>query len=202
MNKKDFLNKLSSALYELPSEELRRTIDYYSEIIDDAVEDGEDEQTVISRLGSIDKITQKIINESPGRKFTNQNIHNKISPAAVVLIIISSPIWLPILIAVFAVVFSVYISVWSIIVLLFAISIGLAVTGLASLITSPFLAFAARHVKALFLFGSALTCIGMSNLMFYAALRCSKLIIKFTVFLIMKSKDIFKKKGCEIIECK
>lgn len=39
MNKDEFLNDLRHALKGLPYEEVNKTLDYYSELIDDAVEE-------------------------------------------------------------------------------------------------------------------------------------------------------------------
>ena len=40
MNKSDFLAALDEALRQLPPENRRATLDYYSEMIDDRIEDG------------------------------------------------------------------------------------------------------------------------------------------------------------------
>ena len=40
MNKSEFLNSLEEKLKELPKDEIRKTIDYYDEMIDDRIEDG------------------------------------------------------------------------------------------------------------------------------------------------------------------
>ena len=40
MNKQEFLDALQGGLSGLPKEDLQRILDFYSEIIDDCVEDG------------------------------------------------------------------------------------------------------------------------------------------------------------------
>lgn len=197
MTKNEFLNKLTAALSGLPQSEMQKTMDYYSEIIDDAVEAGEDEQAVIARLGNIDDIAEKIINETPIRKFVKEDVkHYHISAPVIVLLIIGSPIWLPILISILAVLFSLYLTIWSVIVSLFAIFAALALSGVAMLIISPFLLFV-RPLKAMLSFGAALACIGLSVFMFYISVLCAKMIVKLTVLTARKIKDIFIRKGSE-----
>lgn len=198
MTKNEFLNKLKAALSGLPQSEMQKTMDYYSEIIDDAVEEGEDEQSVIARLGNIEDIAEKIINETPIRKFVKEDVkkHN-ISVPVIVLIIIGSPIWLPILVSIAAVLFSLYLTIWSLIASLFVISASLALSGIATLILSVVLLFV-RPLKAMLSFGTALACIGLLVFMFYLSVWCAKMIIKLTVFMVRKTKDIFIRKGSEV----
>lgn len=197
MTKNEFLNKLTESLSGLPQEEIKKSIDYYSEIIDDAVEDGEGEAAVIERLGSINDIAEKIINETPLRKFVKEDVKNyNISLSVILLLIIGSPVWLPILTAAFAVVFSLYISIWSVVVSLFAVFAALVLSGVALLIGSPFL-LPVKPIEAMFAFGAALVCAGLSVFVFYLSVWSAKITIKLTVFIARKIKDIFIKKGSE-----
>lgn len=195
MNKNDFLNRLAAALAGLPQEEIKKTIDYYSEIIDDAVEEGESEQTVIARIGSIDEIAEKIINETPLSKFVKEDVkkHN-ISVPAIILLIVGSPIWLTILIAVCVVLFSLYLTVWSIVASFFAVFAALVLSGAALLIITPLL-LTVRPLKAMLAFGMALLCAGLSVFVFYLSVWSAKMIVRFTIYSVRKIKDIFIKKG-------
>lgn len=195
MNKNDFLNRLAAALAGLPQEEIKKTIDYYSEIIDDAVEEGESEQTVIARIGSIDEISEKIINETPLSKFVKEDVkkHN-ISVPAIILLIVGSPIWLTILIAVCVVLFSLYLTVWSIVASFFAVFAALVLSGAALLIITPLL-LTVRPLKAMLAFGMALLCAGLSVFVFYLSVWSAKMIVRFTIYSVRKIKDIFIKKG-------
>ena len=48
MNKAQFLCELEKLLYGLPQEDIKQSLDYYSEIIDDRIEDGLSEYDAIS----------------------------------------------------------------------------------------------------------------------------------------------------------
>lgn len=83
MNKSEFLSGLEDRLRGFPQEEIKKTTDYYSEMIDDAVENGESEQDVTARLGSMDNIAEKIINELPLSKIVKADVKERKISAAV-----------------------------------------------------------------------------------------------------------------------
>ncbi len=202
MNKNDFLNKLKSALLGIPQQDIQKTLEYYSEIIDDAIEYGEDEQTVIERLGSIDDIAEKIIDETPIHKFVKEDVKNyNITAVNIILIILSFPIWFPILVSAAAVLFSIYIALWSIVASFFAVFASIALSAIAMLISAPFFMFV-RPVKALFAFGAALVLAGLSVFVFYLSFWSGKLLVKLTVYIVRKIKGIFVRKGSAAIETK
>lgn len=198
MNKQEFLKRLTAALSGLPQEEIRKTVEYYSEIIDDAVEDGREEGDIIRGFDSVEEIAERVINETPIRKFVTEDVKKRhISVGAIVLIIIGSPVWLPILAAVFAVLVSVYITIWSFVISLFSVFAALSLAAVGMIILAPIMMFV-RPVKAMFAFGLALLCAGLAVFMFYISVWSAKLIIKFTVFLARQIKKAFIRKGSEI----
>ena len=77
MNKDEFLNDLRHALKGLPYEEVNKTLDYYSELIDDAVEDGADEKTFIAGLEDADTIAGRITDETSIRKLVAREVKGK-----------------------------------------------------------------------------------------------------------------------------
>ncbi len=193
VNKNEFLSRLRTNLSSLSPEEIKKTIDYYSEIIDDAVEDGMSEDEITSKLGLPEEIAKKTIGEAPTVK--TESKARSMGAGTITLIVIGSPVWLPLLIGAFAVVFSLYIAAWSIILSLFAVFLSLAVSAPVLLITSPFL-FPVKKPEALAALALGLICAGLAVYMFYLSVGCSKRLIGFTVFAAEKIKGIFKKRGC------
>ena len=55
MNKSEFLNSLEEKLKELPKDEIRKTIDYYDEMIDDRIEDGMTEEEAVKSISKAKK---------------------------------------------------------------------------------------------------------------------------------------------------
>ena len=134
----------------LPYEEVNKTLDYYSELIDDAVEDGADEKTFIAGLEDADTMAGRITDETSIRKLVAREVKGKrFSVPAIILIIVGSPIWLSILIAVAASLLALYVSVWSVVVSLFAADVAFAASAVLAVIAMPFV-FVESIAKALF----------------------------------------------------
>ena len=110
MRKLEFLNVLKRKLKGLPSEDVAERLDFYSEMIDDRVEDGYTEEEAVSKIGNVDDIAEQIIKETPLIKIAKERIKNnrKIKSWEIVLLVLGSPIWFSLGIALFAVIFSLY----------------------------------------------------------------------------------------------
>ena len=63
MNKNDYLNKLKKALSNVSASERERTLSYYSELIDDRLEEGIPEQQIISELEQPQQVVSRLIGE-------------------------------------------------------------------------------------------------------------------------------------------
>ena len=60
MTKSDFLDLLREKISRLPEWEAAKTVVYYSEMIDDRIEDGMSEEEAVAALGSIDGIVSEV----------------------------------------------------------------------------------------------------------------------------------------------
>lgn len=120
MTKKEFLSSLRKKLRGLPPLELRERIGFYSEIIDDKMEEGLSESDAVADVGSVDEIAAQILAEVDPEIIVKS--HKKyVNPWQIAILIIGSPVWLSILIAVFAVIWSVVIAIWAVEIPLFII---------------------------------------------------------------------------------
>lgn len=197
MNKEEFILSLRNALSGLGEEEVQKSVDFYTEMIEDAVENGEDEQEFINRLGSVDEISRKIINETPLSKVVKEKVKKReLTTSAIILIIVLSPIWFPLGVAVLSVIAAVYAALWSLVAGLFAVFASFALAGLALLVRSPFL-IASVPIKAMLSFGVALFMIGMAVFLFYLSVWCAKWLINLTVFTVNKVKNLIVKGGSD-----
>ena len=127
MDKKQFLDALRAGLQGLPPQELEDRISFYSEVIEDSIEDGLSEQEAVKAVGPVNEIIFQIVDEMPLYRLAAQKVRGKRKPgtAEILLIVLGSPVWLPLLLAAFAVVFSVYVSLWSVIISLYAAAVAL-----------------------------------------------------------------------------
>lgn len=122
MTKKEFLSALRRKICKLPRKEIRERIGFYSEIIDDKIEEGLSEADAVADVGGIEEIAKQILSDT-NLEITEKKYKKAASPWQIVLLVIGSPIWLSILIAVFAVIWSVIITIWAVEIPLFIISI-------------------------------------------------------------------------------
>lgn len=195
MKKHEFLTELANALSALPQDEVQKTIDYYAEMIDDAVEDGGDEESIVAGLGSAGDIAQKILHDMPASRLVPEPLKkHHWNAAEITLLAVGSPIWISLLLAAAAIVFSLYVSVWAIVVSLFATTAALALSGVALLAASPFL-LPVMLPKATLFCGTALISLGISVFLFYLSIYCAKQLIRFTVFGSKKIKNLFERNG-------
>ena len=164
MNKSEFLSKLNKGLYFLNKNEKQERLNFYSEMIDDLVEDGLSEEEAVAKMDDI-KIIISQIKEDYGVK--NQAMAIRKDPATLILIIVGFPIWFSLLAGLFSIVVSVYAVVWAVIISLWAVFGSFIGTGVAGII---YFAFALNSVSAYFAtFGASLTLLGLAIIFFFVA---------------------------------
>lgn len=71
MNKDRYLKNLSRLIRRLPDDERERILEFYREIIEDKIENGEPEEQAVRELGDAGILAQKILSENPNRKPVN-----------------------------------------------------------------------------------------------------------------------------------
>ena len=127
MDKLDFLLTLDKRLDVLPDADRRASLDYYSEMLDDLMESGMTEAEATASLGSVDAIAEEILMDVPLTKLVKAKMkkRRRMTGIEITLLIVGFPIWLPILISLFAVAFSVYVSLWATVISLYAADLSL-----------------------------------------------------------------------------
>lgn len=197
MNKNEFLKLLYSKLTGLEDSEIKKSLTYYSEMIDDRVEDGESEEEAVASLGNIYEIVDDILTQSPisGQTKKKREIKNKIP--VIILLVLGSPIWLSILLALFAVILAIYVTVASVIIALFSIVIAFLLGGAVAVIGSPIIMYSNIYT-GIFIIGAGLILFGLGVFSAYGTAILSKLIFKFNCFLGRKLKRTFFKKRSSV----
>ena len=106
MAKSEFILKLYNKLKNFPEIEVNDRISFYSEIIDDYIDEGLSETEAVSKLGSIDEIAETIAEDIPLSKLAKKKLNNrnKLSTLNIVLLIIGFPLWFSLLAVGFAVI--------------------------------------------------------------------------------------------------
>lgn len=65
MNKNEFLRALEKGIAGLTEEERRRTLDFFSEMVDERLEEGMSEEEAVASIGSVDEIIENVLAEVP-----------------------------------------------------------------------------------------------------------------------------------------
>ena len=123
MKKKQFLKQLKSSLSRLPAGEKRERLDFYSEIIDDKIEEGMTEEEALKDVGSVNEIAVKILNENKLLTKVEKKEKRPLTAGEKVVMIIGAPLWIPIAIACAAIIFSGYVVAYALLLTLWAIEL-------------------------------------------------------------------------------
>lgn len=176
MKKEEFLAELKLSLKGLRKREIAERIAFYSEMIDDRIEEGLTEEEAVAKIGSIPELT-----EQTGVKDNNQS-KGKLKTT---LIIVGSPLWLALIIVVVSVVFSLIVSacavaislvvvVWAVLIALWATVLALFVSGIACVLALILYAIFSNPAIGVMYCGVGVFCMGLSVFVFYAVLWLTK----------------------------
>lgn len=185
MTKQEFLLRIRNGLAALPKEDIEKSVEYYREMIDDRMEDGLSEEEAVAAIGSPDEVVLNILAESAQNSRSEQpqsqpkkSSNTGLKVLVVLLIILGSPVWLPLLLAAVIVAIAVFTVFISVIISLYAIVLALGICALALLA----MAITGSFAKGLLFLGAALICAGLTVLSFFAV----NFIVKFIIFLCKK----------------
>ena len=95
MNKQEFLEQLRKGLSGLPQNDIEEGLTFYSEMIDDRMDEGLSEEEAVSAIGSVDEIVKQVVADIPLAKIAKESIKPKrrLSAGEIVLLALGSPIW-------------------------------------------------------------------------------------------------------------
>ena len=168
MTKEVFLQRLSDRLSGLPRAEREEQVNFYSEMIDDRMEEGLSQEEAVAAVGSADEIAGQILAET-GREEPKK----KGNTGKTVLIIAGSPVWFP-------VAFSLYISLWSVAVSLWAVFGSLCGGIICGIFGGAVMVCMSDLPGGLLLVAGGLVCAGLAIFMFFACRETTKGIVWLT----------------------
>ena len=172
MSKDAFIGELRHRMAGLPKEAVDRTVEYYSELIADSMEDGLSEEEAVSRLGSLDEIVANVVKDTPLPQIIETRIQEKkakrggIRAWEVILLVLGAPLWLPLLLAVLAVVLALYVTLWAVVIALWAVVAAVILSGVAAVAAGIVELCQLRLPQGLVLLGGGLVCMGLCALLF------------------------------------
>ena len=194
MKKQEFLDKLKGSLWAMPEADIRNSLEYYSEMIDDRMEDGLSEEAAVAAIGDLDEIVSQILSETPRPPQTvrpeekRKSARENTKVWLIILLVLGSPVWIPLIASAAAAVFSVYVGLWSVVISLYAVFFALAIAAIGCVFGSFFMI--GSMPKVIVAWGAALVCAGLSVLF----LLLSNLAAKGMVALTKWVWSIFRRK--------
>ena len=163
MNKQDFLAALRGFLNDLPAEDIRRSLDFYAEMIDDHMEEGMTEEDAVAAVGSAEQIADQIRGDAGAAP---RKPKRKVKPWSLALILLGLPLWLPLLLAAASVSISIYVSIWAVIISLYATSVALGIISIVVFLMHLLYIPTGNVAGACLVLGAALVLTGITILFF------------------------------------
>lgn len=167
MNKADFLSSLAAGLSGLSAREAQMSLDFYSEMIDDRMEDGMSEAEAVAALGTVEDIVREIYMEKPLPVILKSKQRRGMQGWEIALLILGSPLWLPLLLVLVPMVFLVYLMIWLTVAMSWLGMACVLLSGVLCVGTSVVQLFKGDLAQALFLLGSGLVVSPLGVLWFY-----------------------------------
>lgn len=197
MNKQEFLSELKLGLSGLPTEDIEERLGFYSEMIDDRTEDGLSEEDAVLEIGNVKEIIGQIIAETPITKLVKEKVKQKRKPSVleVVLLVLGSPLWVAIVLSVFAVIISVYVSLWSVVISIWAIFVSLLGVAIGGIVWGSFTILKGNALTAVAVIGLGIFCLGLSVFVLLLSKAATKGMVLLTKLTVLGIKNALIKKG-------
>ncbi len=193
MNKQEFLVQLRKGLSGFPQEDIEERVTFYSEMIDDRIEEGITEEEAVAAVGTVDEIVKQVVAETPLAKIAKERIKPKrrLRAGEIVLLVLGSPIWLSLLIAAFAVILSLYASLWSVVICLWAVFGSLIGCAFGGVVAGGVFACSGTVLSGIAMLAAGIVCAGLSIFMFYGCKAATKGILLLTKKMALGIKSLF-----------
>ena len=100
MTKHEFIKKLKVRLVKLPKTEVDERLNFYSEMIDDRMEEGLSEEDAVAALGTVEEIARQIVADIPLTKIVKERIkgRRRLRGWEIALLAALSPVWFPLVV--------------------------------------------------------------------------------------------------------
>ena len=196
MTKNEFMAELRSRLSGVPEKDAEDRLGFYSEIIDDRMEEGLSEEEAVRGIGSIDEIAAGITAEISQARNKDQKRESKRKLKAweIVLLAAGSPVWLPLAIAAVAVTFSLYAVLWALVISLWAVFVAFTATAGGSIVIFVVQIIYGNALAGVAILGAGLILAGSSIFLFFGCKNSTKGTAVLAKKIALGIKKIFVKK--------
>ena len=195
MTKAEFLQAIETGLAGLPHQDREERINFYSEIIDDRIEEGLSEEAAINEIGSVDEIIRQTVTDRYYTSLQNPpKQKNRLPVWVIVLLCVGAPLWISLAAAAFSIVVSIYATIWSVAVTLWAVFGALVGAGAGCILGGIIYAIWVHPTAGLLAISAGMVCTGLSILMFYGCMWSTKGFAWLTKIMVVGIKNCFVRK--------
>lgn len=168
MTKLEFIFALKGKLAGFPEDDVTERLGFYTEMIEDRMEEGMSEADAVAAVGSVDEIASQIKAElSPSENIKKVKAKKKLRVWEIVLLALGSPLWLSLLIAAFAILISLYAVLWSVAASMWAVFGAFVGSAFGGAVFGASLLFGAYSATGAAIIGAALFLAGLSVFTFF-----------------------------------
>ena len=193
MTKQEFLDRLQAGLLELTESDARERVTFYSEAIDDRIEEGLSEEEAVAQIGEVEEIVAAILSEIPQKAIrvaepvTSQpkkepqkeqkekkEQSKGLKPWQIVMLIVGAPLWIPLMIAAFAVILALLVVLWCLVISAWAVFGSLVGSAAGALVAGVTYATSSEILGGIVLLGFGIACVGLAIFAFYGSLGLTR----------------------------
>ena len=186
MTKQEFLAQLRESMVNIPQEEREERLTFYEEMINDRMEEGLLEEDAVSQIS-----TDITFSKTEEEKVTVKRKHKSWET---VTIVVGSPLWIVLSIALVAITISLFASLWSLVGSAWSVFVSLCAGALVGVVECIVFACLGTWSTGFAFLGLGLVCGGLSILAFFGCKEATKGSVWLTKKFVLWVKSWFKKK--------
>ena len=193
LKKNVFLAELQRRLAGLDQTDVAERLAFYDEIIEDYKADGVPEEEAVAKLGTVDEIVAQVMSEIPLTKLVVKKMkpQKTVNGGKIALVILTFPLWFPLLITAISLIFSLYVVLWAIVIALFAVDLALFCAAVFLFLSIIPLAMAKNVALIGMVVGGGFLCLGLFMLFLSVSLLASKAALKLGGSFLLWLKSFF-----------
>lgn len=177
MKKTEFLSQLRQKLSIMPRRDVEKTLEYYSEMIDDYMESGYSQEAAVAKMGSVNDVAAQILANAQNSVYEAPYVQKqKKSKSMIVLLILGFPLWFPLLIVAFSVLLVIAIVIGTLaMVVPWSLVISFGASALGLLLATAIVLTGEGIAAAVLVLGTAFVLAALCIFALWAALRLTVL---------------------------
>jgi uncharacterized membrane protein len=217
MTKTEYISRLTELLSDLDQGYVSSSVQYYTEMIDDRIEDGLTEDEALNAIGSPEETAERIRSESTefdsnsssesdfepiqnnaptteAETITDKKQKKGLTVLAWILIILGFPVWGSILVGIISAVFSFFCALWAVVISAWAVSCALIGIGVYYIVYSIIAFITAGAGTGLFCLGTGILVTGISLFAIIGSKYLSKGVLYITKLIPCSIVKLFKER--------